>query len=215
MKVLNLRCAAEHCFEGWFTSEADYLSQTEGGLLVCPLCGNHTVRRMPSAPHVWSASARAMTAPREARERAAAESTAETAVPAGAVDAIAGETASRAANKMARDATRDAASPTASAASSDSVVDRSPRAESAHAASSGVESRTLQSAWLRAVRHVIDNTDDVGTQFAEEARRIHYGEASDRAIRGTTTADEAAALQDEGIEVMAIPMPAAFKGSLQ
>src|SRR5690349_5791625 len=34
----------------------------------------------------------------------------------------------------------------------------------------------LQAAWLKMVRHVMANTDDVGERFAEEARRIHYGE---------------------------------------
>lgn len=74
---------------------------------------------------------------------------------------------------------------------------------------------TLQSAWLRAVQHVMANTDDVGDRFAEEARRIHYGEAEERAIRGKASAQDAQALQEEGIEVMALPLPAAAKGSLQ
>jgi hypothetical protein len=74
---------------------------------------------------------------------------------------------------------------------------------------------TMQAAWLRAVRHVMSNTDDVGERFAEEARRIHYGEVDTRAIRGQATRDEAQALQEEGIEVMSLPMPAALKGPVQ
>ena len=73
----------------------------------------------------------------------------------------------------------------------------------------------LQSAWLRAVQHVMKHTDDVGTQYAEEARRMHYGEADERPIRGQATSDEARALHDEGIEVMALPMPTAIKGTVQ
>jgi len=42
---------------------------------------------------------------------------------------------------------------------------------------------TLQAAWMQAVRHVLANTEDVGERFAEEARRIHYGEAEARGIR--------------------------------
>src|SRR6266542_557027 len=42
----------------------------------------------------------------------------------------------------------------------------------------------LQAAWLRMVRHVMANTDDVGERFPEEARRIHYGETEERSIRG-------------------------------
>lgn len=74
---------------------------------------------------------------------------------------------------------------------------------------------TMQAAWLRAVQHVMKNTDDVGDRFAEEARRMHYGEADERAIRGRATPDEAEALKEEGIDVVSLPMPAAFKGPVQ
>ena len=74
---------------------------------------------------------------------------------------------------------------------------------------------TMQAAWLRAVKHVMAHTDDVGDRFAEEARRIHYGEVDERAIRGRATRDEAQALKDEGIEVMSLPVPAAIKGPVQ
>ncbi len=77
------------------------------------------------------------------------------------------------------------------------------------------EAMTLQSMWLRAVQHVMAHTDDVGDRFAEEARRIHYGEVEERAIRGQATREDAQALQEEGIEVMPLPMPEAIKGPLQ
>jgi hypothetical protein len=73
----------------------------------------------------------------------------------------------------------------------------------------------MQSMWLRAVQHVMANTDDVGERFAEEARRIHYGEVEERAIRGRTTREDAQALQEEGIEVISMPLPAALKGPIQ
>ena len=74
---------------------------------------------------------------------------------------------------------------------------------------------TLQSQWLRAVRHVMSSTEDVGERFPEEARRIHYGEIEERGIRGRASAEDAAALRDEGIEVMALALPEAAKGPLQ
>ncbi|HJV63397.1 MAG TPA: DUF1178 family protein [Albitalea sp.] len=74
---------------------------------------------------------------------------------------------------------------------------------------------TMQAAWLRAVQHVMNNTVDVGERFAQEARRIHYGEVDEYAIRGRATRDEAEALRDEGIEIMALPVPPALKGPLQ
>jgi hypothetical protein len=52
MKVLDLRCAHGHGFEGWFASEDDYLQQGERGLVECPLCGDKTVSRLPSAPRL-------------------------------------------------------------------------------------------------------------------------------------------------------------------
>lgn len=72
-----------------------------------------------------------------------------------------------------------------------------------------------QAMWMKAIRHVLANTEDVGERFADEARRIHYGEADERGIRGQATADEREALREEGIEVMPLPLPAALKEPLQ
>lgn len=166
MKVLNLCCSSDHRFEGWFASEVDYCSQTERGLIECPMCGDKTVQRLPSAPHVVTSSSRAVAVPDPSKERR---------------------------SQPRSGATGDAA----------------PMPERQ------IDQFTLQSAWLRAVRHVITHTDDVGTRFAEEARRMHYGEADERPIRGQATSDEARALHEEGIEVMALPMPAAIKGTVQ
>lgn len=73
----------------------------------------------------------------------------------------------------------------------------------------------LQAAWLATVRQLMANTEDVGERFAEQARRIHYGEDPARGIRGQATPQERAALQDEGIETMAIALPSALKGPVQ
>ena len=62
---------------------------------------------------------------------------------------------------------------------------------------------------------VVANTEDVGTQFAEEARKIHYGEREERNIRGQATREETEALIDEGIDVMPLPVPENLKGPLQ
>jgi hypothetical protein len=151
MKVLNLRCANGHGFEGWFASEDDFLTQNGGGLIECPLCADHVISRMPSAPRLNLSGARA---PVEAAL-----------VPAPA------------------------------------PVPQEPPAGG------------LQALWLQAVQQVMRDTEDVGERFTEEARRIHYGEARQRGIRGQADAEQRAALAEEGIEVMALPMPAALKGS--
>ena len=73
----------------------------------------------------------------------------------------------------------------------------------------------MQAAFLQAVRQMMANTEDVGERFPEEARRIHYGEAEQRGIRGEATPDERQALLEEGIEVVPIPIPRALKGPVQ
>ena len=54
-------------------------------------------------------------------------------------------------------------------------------------------------------KHVVDHTEDVGDKFVEEARRIHYGEAEERDIRGKATEDEVKELADEDINVYRLP----------
>ena len=148
MKVLDLRCANGHGFEGWFGSEEDFLDQNGRGLVECPLCADRVVTRMPSAPRLNLSGAREP----------------ETAVPP-------------------------------------------PQAEPAAA--------DMQALWIQAVRHAIENTDDVGERFAEEARRIHYGETPSRGIRGVASLQERQSLHEEGIEVMSLPIPTALKGPVQ
>jgi hypothetical protein len=61
-------------------------------------------------------------------------------------------------------------------------------------------------AMLRHMRAEVEkNCDYVGANFAEEARKIHHGEAEARGIFGEASEDEAEALRDEGIEIARIP----------
>jgi hypothetical protein len=143
MKVLNLRCAHYHRFEGWFASDADYVTQGEQGLVNCPLCGNTDVQRLPSAPRLSLSGVR----------------------------------------------------------------------QEEPLALPGLQD--VQARWLRAIHHMLKRTEDVGERFAEEARRIHYGEVKERGIRGRATHDEAEALVEEGIQVMSVPVPAALNGTVQ
>jgi hypothetical protein len=166
MKVLNLRCAHDHRFEGWFASEDDFQQQTASGLLLCPVCADATIDRLPTAPRLNMSRGRSA----GLAEQAAAD---EAQAPAPAAAAGRG--------------TELAAAP----------------------------GMVMQRLWQQAVQHVIANTDDVGERFAEEARRMHYGETDERAIRGKATNQEAEALRDEGIEVMSLPLPPAMKGPLQ
>ena len=149
MKVLNLHCGQGHVFEGWFAGEDDFQSQLGQGLLECPMCGTHEVRKALSAPRL-NLGARAPASP--------------------------------------------------------------PSSEAAPASAPGA---ALQAAWLSAARRIMAESEDVGARFAEEARRMHYGEASQRAIRGQASLEETAQLLDEGIPVVPLPLPAATKETLQ
>lgn len=73
----------------------------------------------------------------------------------------------------------------------------------------------LQAAWLKAVRELMAKTEDVGERFAEEARRMHYGESEERNIRGQATTHETRELLEEGISVLPLAIPEALKGPLQ
>lgn len=55
-------------------------------------------------------------------------------------------------------------------------------------------------------KHVETNAENVGNNFAEEARKIHYKETEERGIYGHTSSEEAAALVEEGIEIHPIPI---------
>jgi hypothetical protein len=80
------------------------------------------------------------------------------------------------------------------------------------ARSSGAEEKKapLSPAQLRRMlqelrRHIETHCDYVGDRFAEEARRIHRGEATPRGIYGEASQEDSEALAEEGIEVARIP----------
>lgn len=75
--------------------------------------------------------------------------------------------------------------------------------------------QALAAAWMAMAKRIVANTDDVGDKFAEEARKIHYGETKERSIRGRASADETQALLEEGIAVMPVHLPESLKGPLQ
>ena len=174
MKVLNLQCAHQHSFEGWFASEDDFQTQLARGLVECPMCADKGIHKLPSAPRLnlggHPAPAAVGQGPQEAQSTAPAPRVRE------------GVAASRG----------DALT---------HVVAGASPAE--------------QAAFLKALRHVVAHTEDVGERFADEARRMHYGEAEARSIRGQASAREAVELVEEGIDVMPLPLPLAVKETLQ
>ncbi len=84
-----------------------------------------------------------------------------------------------------------------------------PPAEAAEAQPMALLSEPEQQlrAMLKALReHVTKNAENVGDRFADEARRMHYGEAEHRSIYGEANPHEAKALWEEGIEVHPLPL---------
>jgi hypothetical protein len=81
-------------------------------------------------------------------------------------------------------------------ASRETVVASSPEA---------LQLAQIQAAIMQQMRELVRNTENVGSGFAEEARRIHEGESEERPIRGTATPEEREALVEDGISVVALP----------
>ncbi len=77
------------------------------------------------------------------------------------------------------------------------------------------QDQAMVAAWMAMARQVMAKTTDVGDRFAEEARKMHYGETEERGIRGKTTVEEARELVEEGIEVLPFALPEALKEPLQ
>jgi len=154
MILYELKCPADHRFEGWFRNSDTYDMQAANGEIACPICGETLITKAPMAPHV-------------ARGREA--------------------------------------TPQAAMASGDGPEGATPAAaRSATLPQTTANVDPIQI--LRAIRrHIEANFIPVGTNFAEEARKIHYGEAEHRAIYGDATAEEAEALADEGIDIAQVP----------
>jgi hypothetical protein len=54
-------------------------------------------------------------------------------------------------------------------------------------------------------KYVEENCEYVGNEFAEEARKIHFGETEKRDIYGEASKDEADSLREDGVEFAEIP----------
>ncbi|MDE1141611.1 MAG: DUF1178 family protein [Paraburkholderia tropica] len=111
----------------------------------------------------------------------------------------------------ANEVTRLPSAPRLNLSGARAASDTPPRAQGEHAE----QAAQWQAQVMRVMREVLENTENVGDRFVEEARRIHYNEAPSRNIRGVASVEDAQALVEEGIDVMPLPVPAALKGPLQ
>ena len=78
-------------------------------------------------------------------------------------------------------------------------------AEQAEAQKQALTAEQMAEMRKKFVEHIISKSEDVGQQFPEEARRIHYKEAPVRSIRGQASRRDVDELREEGIEVLSIP----------
>lgn len=83
---------------------------------------------------------------------------------------------------------------------------REARAEAATRGLTNARDAVIREKMAEIAAHVRENTTDVGERFPEEARRIHYGEVEERAIRGRASPDEAKALREEGVGIAPVPV---------
>ena len=60
--------------------------------------------------------------------------------------------------------------------------------------------------YQKLISAILSGSEDVGKEFASEARKIHYLEAPARSIRGQATSEEFESLREEGIEVLQFPV---------
>ena len=70
----------------------------------------------------------------------------------------------------------------------------------------GEEQRKVMAALKDLSEKVRQNAENVGDKFAEEARKIHFGETEARGIYGAATLDEAKGLAEDGIDFMPLPV---------
>jgi hypothetical protein len=147
----QLRCAADHAFDGWFASSTGFDAQVARGLVQCPICDSRQVSRALMAPSINS-------------------------------------------RKGDRPTPEPEPAPPEAASSKQPVA----------VTNNGMPAQVR--AMLQKLRGEVERACDyVGPDFAEEARRIHYGETAPRGIYGETTPDEAEALAEEGIGIARIP----------
>ena len=68
-----------------------------------------------------------------------------------------------------------------------------------------LEERELRQRLAELRTELTKDADDVGENFAEEARKIHFGETDLRRIYGRATLDDARELIEDGIGVLPLP----------
>ena len=173
----KLICDNAHSFEGWFQGAEAYDNQYASGAITCPVCETSSVKKALMTPSLASPKMR----------KSATPVAPPTDVPI---------------NADHQDVKGSVAPPSGALAAvkgAGKVPDKMPEKAVAQMAEMMSELRQLQ-------RKIRSECRDVGDDFAEEARKMHYGEAEPEGIYGHATAEERAELDDEGIDIVELPL---------
>ena len=183
MKKFALICENRHEFEGWFSDAEAVRAQAANGLIDCPYCGSLQVQKQLSAPNLSTPKTKARI------DKEAAETS----------DQKTGDRANSISGSGP--VTEPVAPPPSSLSSLPASVRQSPPPAAAVMAQQAAFRQAIQQ-----LRKTIETEfTDVGDGFAEEARKIHYGEAEHSNIYGTCTRQETEELLDEGVEILPLP----------
>ena len=184
----QLICDLTHEFEGWFQTGAAFDAQNQAGLVTCPVCDSVKVRRALMTPNLASPKRRRDDVRRlpmaETGHQAHHQAHHQAGTNAPSSQAVSGQTASAhvAASKPDPSKPASAQATPSQAALGEAIA----------------QLRQLQ-------RKVKSECRDVGTDFATEVRKMHYGDSEPENIYGHSSAEERESLADEGIDIVTLP----------
>ena len=176
----QLICDLAHEFEGWFHNGAAFDAQNEARLVTCPVCDSVKVRRALMTPNLAS--------PKRRRDEMGRLLEAGNAHQLGAITPF---------SQAASGQTEFAQTESAHVATSKPDLSRASPSQAA-LGEAVAQLRQLQ-------RKIKSECRDVGTDFATEVRKMHYGDSEPENIYGHSSAEERGSLADEGIDIVTLP----------
>ncbi len=189
-----LLCDQAHEFEGWFQNNESFDGQQAAMQIICPHCASAVVRKALMTPNLSSSKTRA-------RILAPSESELETSPPESTSESVSAE-----ASPVPTGASESAPVPNAKPDSDTKSVVQATDAPAANVPAAGPPKMAQMMQMLRHMHKMVaENCTDVGSGFADEARKMHNGEADAKPIYGTSTADEREELAEDGIPFAQLP----------
>ena len=185
----QLICDLTHEFEGWFQTGAAFDAQNEAGLITCPVCDSVKVRRALMTPNLASPKRRRDDVRRLPMAETGHQAHHQVGTNAPSSQAASGQTASA----------------HVAASKPDPFKPASTQATPSKAAPSQAALGEAIAQLRQLQRKVKSECRDVGTEFATEVRKMHYGDSEPENIYGHSSAEERESLADEGIDIVTLP----------